>query len=264
MTELQLVERACETLQGYLALGNERFQAHSATFIRNRAMPARHDANHVGLVRTNNASEIDSLIAVAEAEYSGIRHRFDMDPLTPPEVEARLALAGYRSWGSGLHLVLVDQPRGAPKPFDIREIVDERGWQDFDRLVRDDHTEEAKKHGRELDLNSMPQRLAYVKAKSPEVRFWLAFVDGEAVAYLNSWPGENGVGQVEDLFTHPDYRHRGIATALLAHSIQDARDRGAGSVVISADPDDTPKEMYAALGFRPLFVSRSYVKRGGR
>jgi GNAT superfamily N-acetyltransferase len=66
---------------------------------------------------------------------------------------------------------------------------------------------------------------------------------------------------VEDLFTHPDYRHRGLATALIAHCVADARARGAGPVVIGADPHDTPRQMYAALGFRPLFLSRGYLRR---
>jgi predicted GNAT family acetyltransferase len=77
---------------------------------------------------------------------------------------------------------------------------------------------------------------------------------------LSSWPGENGVGQVEDLFTHPDYRHRGLATTLIAHGVADARARGAGPVLIIADPSDTPQQMYSAMGFRPLFISRSQYR----
>lgn len=66
---------------------------------------------------------------------------------------------------------------------------------------------------------------------------------------------------VEDLFTHPDYRHRGIATALIARGVADARARGAGPVIIGADPTDTPMRMYAALGFRPIIVVRHYLRR---
>ena len=80
------------------------------------------------------------------------------------------------------------------------------------------------------------------------------------MAYLASWEGIDGVGQVEDLFTHPDHRHRGLATALLHHGIADCRAHGAGPVVIVADPTDTPKQIYAALGFRPVAIKRSYRK----
>jgi predicted GNAT family acetyltransferase len=83
-------------------------------------------------------------------------------------------------------------------------------------------------------------------------------------AFLNSWEGENGVGQVEDLFTHPEYRHQGLATALLAHCVTDARAHGAGPVIIGCEPNDTPKHMYAAMGWRPLYVVRHVVKRVGK
>jgi hypothetical protein len=33
-------------------------------------------------------------------------------------------------------------------------------------------------------------------------------------------------------------------------------------VTISARIDDTPKDMYAAMGFRPLLVIRSWLKGG--
>ncbi len=101
------------------------------------------------------------------------------------------------------------------------------------------------------------------QAKSPPARHWLACVDGEPRAYLSSWGGVDGVGMVEDLFTHPDFRHRGLATALIHHCVSEARKEGAGPVVIGADPKDTPKRMYAALGFHPVAVKREYLKRPG-
>ncbi len=62
------------------------------------------------------------------------------------------------------------------------------------------------------------------------------------------------------MFTHPDFRHRGLATALIDHCVADRRAHGAGPVVIVADPTDTPKRMYAALGFRPVAIKRSWRK----
>ena len=103
--------------------------------------------------------------------------------------------------------------------------------------------------------------LQHRRIKSPPVRFWLAYLDGEPRAYFASWEGTEGVGQVEDLFTHPDFRHRGLATALIHHCVADARAHGAGPVVIVADPTETPKRIYAAMGFRPVAVKRSYLKK---
>jgi predicted GNAT family acetyltransferase len=99
------------------------------------------------------------------------------------------------------------------------------------------------------------------RAKQPPVQYWLAYLKGRPVAYFNSWQGVEGVGQVEDLFTHPDSRHQSLATALIHHCVADCRRKGAGPVVIVADPADTPKQIYAALGFRPVTVYSHYFKK---
>jgi hypothetical protein len=65
------------------------------------------------------------------------------------------------------------------------------------------------------------------RAKAPDLRFWLARTEGVDCAFLSSWPGANSVGKVEDLFTHSDFGHRGIATALIVHCVRDARARAA-------------------------------------
>ena len=51
MTESELIKGACDTIEGYMAVGNERFEACGATFIRNRATPTDYDANTIGLIR---------------------------------------------------------------------------------------------------------------------------------------------------------------------------------------------------------------------
>jgi predicted N-acetyltransferase YhbS len=62
------------------------------------------------------------------------------------------------------------------------------------------------------------------------------------------------------LFVEAAFRHRGLATALIHHCVRRCREAGAGPVVIVADPDDTPKHMYAAMGFRPVATKRDYWK----
>lgn len=66
---------------------------------------------------------------------------------------------------------------------------------------------------------------------------------------------------MEDLFTLPEYRHRGLATALMHRCVRDCRERGARSVIIACDPTDTPKQMYRAMGFGPVAIQTHYLKR---
>ena len=70
----------------------------------------------------------------------------------------------------------------------------------------------------------------------------------------------NTIDELETALREADYLpDRGLATALIAYCVSDARVR-AGPVIIGADPNDTPKLMYASMGFRPLYISANYVK----
>jgi GNAT superfamily N-acetyltransferase len=97
------------------------------------------------------------------------------------------------------------------------------------------------------------------KRAKPGLRFWLARVDGTDAGFFSAWPGVEGVGMVEDLFTLPRFRRRGVARALVHRAVQDARARGAREVLIGADPGDTPKAFYARLGFRPACLTWSWL-----
>jgi GNAT superfamily N-acetyltransferase len=156
-------------------------------------------------------------------------------------------------------MVLEGDLTATPKEVDIHEVISESDWQTYRELQDLDQVEYRERLGRP-PVPPDGEHLSYVRAKSPPAHTWLALEQGEARAYCSSWSGENGVGQVEDLFTHPDFRHRGLATALIAHGVADARQLGAGPVVIIADPSDTPMAMYAAMGFRPLFIARSQFR----
>ena len=75
-------------------------------------------------------------------------------------------------------------------------------------------------------------------------------VAGDARATCVVW-GEDGVAQVENVFTAPDARGRGYARALVTHAIDVARRLDPEVIFIVADDDNTPKELYARLGFSP-------------
>jgi GNAT superfamily N-acetyltransferase len=261
MTNSDLISKACATSGAYLALGNEHFLAAGASFVRNRETPGRFDSNHVGGITASTPAEIDELLQRTEVEFEGFRHRrFDIDPLTPPEFVAHLVLDGGYSVSQGIWLVCEGELRARPKRIEIREVLSEEDWAAYaghsEQWLRDDRAKQGQTYAKSEAL----ERLEAHRLKHPPVRSWLAFEHGEARAHLSSWPGENGVGMVEDLFTQLEYRHRGLATALIAHCVADARARGAGPVIIGADPDDTPKHMYANLGFRPLYVSHNYLR----
>ena len=255
-----LTRRALATDQDLMALGNDRFEADGATFVRNPSVALVRDANQVVTVTARAPGEIERLLARADREFAGCPHRqFRLDFRTSPEFEARLALEGYERRDS-LVMLLEGELTGAPRPHDIRPVESEADWQAYASLHETDWREYADKIPGGADMAVAEQMVRTRRAKSPPVRYWLPYVDGEPRAYLASWEGENGVGQVEDLFAHREFRRRGLATALIHHCVADCRARGAGPVIIVGDTADTPKRMYAAMGFRPVAVSRCYWK----
>ena len=246
--------------QANLALGHETFRADGATFVRNTAFPRVHDANHVAHVTASTPDEIGRLLARVETVFAHCTHRkFHTDFRTPPAFEARLVLDGYKP-NFAIVMLLEGDLRGTPKPCDIRPVVDVDGWAALHELHAADWREYTSRIGRGED-DAVGVAMARANAiKCPPVQYWLAYAEGEPRGYFNAWEGINGVGQVENLFVQAEYRHRGLATALIHHCVADARAHGAGPVVIVADASDTPKRMYAAMGFRPVAIKREYLK----
>jgi predicted N-acetyltransferase YhbS len=261
MTSAHTINRALDVNDANLRLGNELFEAAGATFVRNREAPDIYDANHVTEIRVNTAAEIDGLVERVETEFAGFGHRrFDTDHRTHPSLIARLRLDGYER-SEGFVMLLEGEIIGSAKEFDIRAVGTDADWAAFEILKTEDWLEARRKQGRPAAPEVARAMVGVNRAKCPPVRYFLAYVDGQPAAYFNAWEGTNGMGQVEDLFTLPEHRNQGIATALVHHCVADCRARGADQVVIVADPSDTPMHIYAAMGFRPIAVNAHYCKR---
>lgn len=258
----ELLARVFETVDGYLALGNEVIDGPLACFVRNPEAPNVYDANHVTRVRAGTPKETASVLERADDLLAPSGHRqFLIDPATPSTFEARLALDGYEV-SEELELLLEGDVVSGPMPggVDIRLAESDADWVSLERLFRMDHEEEAGQGREVISADVTRQVVATKRFKAPGLAFFVASVKRTDCAFFSSWPGTNGVGKVEDLFTHPDFRHQGVATALIRHCVDDARARGAKEVVIGARVDDTPKAMYAAMGFRPICVLRSWLR----
>jgi GNAT superfamily N-acetyltransferase len=220
-----------------------------------------YDANCVTRIAAETSGGIDHLLEEVDVAYSGLGHRcFKADPLTPPPFVARLVVEGYRP-AIEVQSVLETPLDAAPGPLAIRPVTDDADWFSLARLMRMDHLESARRHLVECWPQAITdQMVEQKKRKAPGVQFFLARVDGKDCAFFSSWPGVNGIGKIEDLFTVPSRRHRGIATALMVHAVADARRRGGEAVLIGADVNDTPKLMYYRMGFRPLLLYSSYTR----
>ena len=76
-------------------------------------------------------------------------------------------------------------------------------------------------------------------------------------------PDVNGrrIAMVTDVGTRMAHRGRGLARAVIAAAIADARRWGADLIVVGADADDWPQVMYSALGFEPVGLQVALTRR---
>lgn len=95
--------------------------------------------------------------------------------------------------------------------------------------------------------------------RAPGVRVWSAHLGAEAAAPLVGTVAlaalaEPGHEELKSMRTDPDHRGRGIAGAMLAHVLADARERGVVRVSLETGSMDffvPARRFYAAAGFVP-------------
>lgn len=74
-------------------------------------------------------------------------------------------------------------------------------------------------------------------------------IAGAALCYELPHPDGDDTMYVHELDTHPDFRRRGIATALMAEVMKLAKQRGYSEVWLGADKDNpAANELYQKLG----------------
>lgn len=256
----ELIRRAVAVNWHNLALGHEVFQTAGAFFVRNRSLPSIYDANFVFGMTASEPHDIDRLLTATHDAYAHARRvTFRIDPFTPPAFEARLALDGY-SRSEAIVLVLSGELHTKPTRCDTRPIETDADWHIYMDLKRLDWQEHAARIGVAPSAAVADGLFSSSRLKCPPVQYVLAYDEGQPAGFCSTWKGTAGVGQIEDLFVHPAHRHRGLATALIDRCVATARRQGAGPMAIVADINDTPKEMYAALGWVPVAVCRQYGK----
>ena len=86
-------------------------------------------------------------------------------------------------------------------------------------------------------------------------------MEGIPVAYGAHAAAPNGAGMIEDLFTLQSARRRGIATAMIAAFATRLRDAGCHTIFVGALATEQPKHIYFRLGFRPVMLTRTWVRK---
>lgn len=86
-----------------------------------------------------------------------------------------------------------------------------------------------------------------------EISIVVALLNGELVGSADVICGEQFV-EIDDFIVKPNYQKQGIGTAIQQFVMQEAGER---TVILVADGEDTPREMYKRQGYR--FVTFQYA-----
>jgi ribosomal protein S18 acetylase RimI-like enzyme len=238
----------------YHLLAADVVSRHGAQFLRNDEARTRYDGNHVRCIR--EVRDVDSLFDAIESHYAHLPYRaVRVDPFTPPATEARLLLEDYLH-DTEIVLAAAGQLGGRPADIEIR-------------TVSCDSVELEQVIAREAEFASLDEWLAasaerreewtLIQRRGDSFTWYVAFDDGKPVGHF-SQRTRGELGYLESLFVDPDYRMRGIGTALTHHTAAAARVEGARIVFLPAAADDTPKEMYRRMGFGAVYAFRNYRK----
>lgn len=243
-------------------LGHRVIETRYCGIVADPARPDLWDANHADTVTADDDAAIDAVLAAMDEYLAHSDWRVvHSDYFTPERFLARLAYLGFKE-----RPVVVQMACDRLKPtggagVDIVEVREPADWDALAGLVLAD-VEEGKRTGHlDLDAGFVADMVSNYRLKIPDYRFHLARRDGSAVAYGAMAIAPNGMGMIEDLFTLQSARRQGIASTLIAQFDRTLRAAGARGVFLGAVAEEGAKRLYYNLGFRPVMLTRCWVKQ---
>lgn len=258
MTNLRAI---AATYRWHRGLGHSTRELDNARIVVDRQHPNVWDANHADTVSAKTDREI---AAVLEALDDHLAHSdwrvVHTDLFTPEPFVARLALEGYVEQPAVIQMALQGRVRARPAT-NLRPVETEDDWSILANLVARDHDEGLRTGGGGISPDVTAGIVAGYCAKAPFCRFFLATSDDEAIGYGSFAAGASGAGIIEDLFTLPAQRGRGIASGMIAAFADRLQAEGSSIVFLGALVSERARHLYAKLGFQPVMLARTWVRR---
>jgi predicted GNAT family acetyltransferase len=111
----------------------------------------------------------------------------------------------------------------------------------------------------DAEVVSMVMDADELMASSAGGRHFAVFASDELASVADLY-SDGGTAQVEDVMTHPDFRGRGLASAVVLRAVEEALAAGSDFVFLVADDADWPKDLYSRLGFAPIGREWAFLK----
>jgi ribosomal protein S18 acetylase RimI-like enzyme len=207
-------------------------------------MPRVHDQNLLRLER--GFGEVSARRLASEADRiqrpAGLSHR----KVIVPDEEAGERLSGEfadLAWRRARHVVMAyrgDPPAEPGHP--VGEVAS--------ASLHDARTRAFEEDLGAIAADQVAASLDLIASVVPS-RAFAVEDDGEPVSWCALYE-QDGIGQIDDVVTAPDYRRRGYGRAVVEASTRASLDSGNRLTFLVADDEDWPKEMYARIGYEPI------------
>jgi ribosomal protein S18 acetylase RimI-like enzyme len=213
-----------------------------------------HDLN---FLRTEKPGDATAEELAAEAERVqgavGIGHR--RVNIRGEEQRERLEPQFVRLGWEPQHFVLMVQRRGADRPADhaVRKVDEPTLRPLWAEAIR------SEPYGQDETLVQQILEHRRDVGQAIPTRLFAAEADGKLVAHTELY-SENGVGQVENVYTLADYRGRGLASSLVLCGVAESHAAGNDLTFLVADADDWPRRLYEKLGFETVGRYARFLK----
>jgi GNAT superfamily N-acetyltransferase len=217
------------------------------TVVRATRYPSYFDFNLLR-VEDDAALGVDELVSVADEELAGLAHRrVDFEVVAAAEpLRASLEALGWKATR------LVWMRHAGPPQADAGLPVERVPYDAVRDLRLDWHKEDFPT----LDLTGHDADAREVATRRHAEVF--AALDGGAPVAFAQLERDGAAAEVTDVYVRPEYRGKGLGTAITKAAIKAAGD--VRDLWIVADDEDRPKQLYARLGFRPAWTVMDFLR----
>ena len=230
----------------------ERFPWGAALF--NDDIPERYFSNFVRVERSLAGVDVEALVRETDRVMAGSRHRQIQvfDERDGERIAPELATAGYSTEHNEM-MALRRGPDRAPS-LDVVEELDHADVRPFLVEIYRRSLPEAERHLMEAfaDFRRVVQRAV-------GTRIFAQRIDGAVVGLCELYLLDD-IAQVEHVDTLAEFRGRGVARNVVLRAVDEARAAGADLILIEADLDDWPKELYRRFGFDEIGRSWAFTR----
>jgi ribosomal protein S18 acetylase RimI-like enzyme len=220
------------------------------TVFRATHYPSYYDYNVIWVEGDPGASA-DELVAAADDALAGLEHRrVDFERAEVGE-RLRADLAAVHWEATKIVWMRHTEPLPPGPDIEVREV-------DYDSVI------ELRAAWHREDFPALETRDYIANARevaiSRDVRVIAPILAGKPVGFAQV-ERIGDAAEVTQVYVSPGHRGEGRGTAMTRAAIEAAGD--VRDLWISADDEDRPKELYARLGFRPVWTSMEFLRVPG-